>query len=157
MAKKILVPLRKHEQIEKIIPYLKAFAEPSTHVVFLVHQPVNGFKWLQAYSAIMQCGLEKTAAIRRMVESYSTETRSQLAQRRVFHACEALHELGLKIAVEAYTGSLREALKSFVPGGDVDLIIMRPRIATRAIELLHQTVASWIPFKRPPVFVGTQS
>jgi hypothetical protein len=158
MGNKILVPLRKRDHIEEIIPYLKEVAQPGTSVIFLIHQPVNGFKWLQAYSAIMQCGLEKAVAVRRMVESYSAETRSQLARQGVFHACEALHEMGLKISVEAYAGSLTKALKNFVPGGDVELIIMRPRFELRTMELFHKTVAFWSAFKRPsvpPVFLGT--
>jgi hypothetical protein len=67
MAAKILVPLKTRDQIEEIIPYIEKVAEPGASVVFLVHHPVNGFKWLQAYCGIMQCGLEKTIAIRRMI------------------------------------------------------------------------------------------
>ena len=77
-----------------IIPHLKEITQPGMSVVFLIQRPVDGFKWLQAYSAIMQCGLEKPLAVRKMVESHSAEMNRRLAQQRVFHACEALHELG---------------------------------------------------------------
>ena len=46
---KILVPLKRHDQIEEIMPYIEKVAEPGAGVVFLVHHPVSGFKWLQAY------------------------------------------------------------------------------------------------------------
>jgi hypothetical protein len=52
----------------------------------------------------MQCGSEKTLAIRRMVESCSMEMRRQLAQLKVFHTREALHRMGIKVAVEVYPG-----------------------------------------------------
>ena len=53
---KILVPLKKHDRIEEIVPFIEKVAEPGAGVVFLVHHPVSGFKWLQAYCGIAQCG-----------------------------------------------------------------------------------------------------
>ena len=35
-------------------------------VVFLIHHPVNGLKWLQAYSAILECDITNALAVRRM-------------------------------------------------------------------------------------------
>ncbi len=119
MAEKILVPLKRHDRVEEVIPYIEKVTQPGMSVVFLIHHPVNSFKWLQAYCGITQCGLEKTMAIRRMVESYSVKMRGQLAQRKVFQTCEALHKLGVKVAMEIYAGSLRKTLRSYVLGGDV--------------------------------------
>ena len=143
MANKVLVPLKKDDRIEDIIPHLKEVTQPGMSVVFLIQRPVDGFKWLQAYSAIMQCGLEKPLALRKMVESHSVEMNRRLAQQRVFHACEALHELGVKIAVEIYTGSLRKTLKSYALSGDVDFIVMRPGIALRMASPLWEAVCFW--------------
>jgi hypothetical protein len=89
MAQKILVALKRGDRIEEIVPYLEEVTKPGMSVVFLIHRPMNRFKWLQAYCGIMECGLEKTLAIRRMVESYSVQMRRQLAQQKVFHTCEA--------------------------------------------------------------------
>jgi len=137
MAAKILVPLNRHDQIEEIIPYIEKVAEPGASIVFLVHHPVNGFKWLQAYCGIAQCGLEKTFAVRRMIESYSLKTRMQLAQRRVFQTCAALYDMDLNITVDVYTGSLRKTLKSYENNEDTQLLIMRPGIAQRIMSFLH--------------------
>jgi 23S rRNA C2498 (ribose-2'-O)-methylase RlmM len=77
MAAQILVPLKKHDRIEEIVPYIEKVTEPGASVVFLVHHPVNGFKWLQAYCRIAQCGLEKTLTMRRMMESlFSRDARA---------------------------------------------------------------------------------
>jgi hypothetical protein len=162
MAKQILVPLRKDDRIEEIIPYIKQVAQPGMSVVFLIHHPVNGFKGLQAYCGIMECGLDNTLALRRMEESCSMETRKRLAQQRVFHTCAALQQLGVKIAVELYTGSLRKTLRGYVLSGDVDLIVMRPGFGLGITRLLHGMVSFWGALKRPsirPVFLlqpGTQ-
>jgi len=134
---KILVPLKKHDRIEEIVPFIEKVAEPGAGVVFLVHHPVSGFKWLQAYCGIAQCGLEKTHAVRRMMESYSLNTRMQLAQRRVFKTCEALYEAGLNISVDVYSGSLRKALKNYANKGDAQLIVMRPGVGQRIMSVLH--------------------
>ena len=45
MATKILVPLKKHDRLEEIVPYIEELAEPGVSVVFLVRHPVSGFKW----------------------------------------------------------------------------------------------------------------
>jgi hypothetical protein len=121
MAVKILVPLKRQDRIEQIVPCIAKVAEPNASVVFLVHHPVNGFKWLQAYCGIAQCGLEKALAVRRMIESYSLKMRAQLAQRRVFQTCEALHDIGMNITVDVYTGSLRKTLESYANNGDTQL------------------------------------
>jgi hypothetical protein len=148
MAEKILVPLRKHDRIEEILPYIENVAGRGASVVFLVHRPVSGLKWLQAYCGIAQCGLEKTLAVRRMVESYSLKTRAELARRRVFQTCEALHEMGLKISVDVYAGSLRTTLKSYANNGDVQLMVVRPGIGQRIMSALHGAVSVSRVFSR---------
>jgi hypothetical protein len=156
MAEKILVPLNRHDRVEEVIPYIEKVTQPGTSVVFLIHHPVNGLKWLQAYCGIMQCGLEKTMAIRKMVESYSIKMRRQLAHQKVFHTCEALHRLGVKVGVEIYTGSLKKTLRSYVLGGDVDLIVMPPGIGHQIMDFLQGIVSIRNMIRRTafsPVFV----
>jgi hypothetical protein len=137
MAEKILVPLKKDDRPEEFIPYIQKVTQPGASVVFLVHHPVNSLKWLQAYCGVMECGLETTMAMRRMFESYSMNTRKQLAQQKVFYTCEALHRLGVKVGVEIYTGSMRKALSNSVFGKDVDLIVMRPGVGRRIMNFLQ--------------------
>jgi hypothetical protein len=141
MNDKILVPLKKHDRIEEILPYVEKVAEPGASVVFLVHHPGSGFRWLQAYCGIAQCGLEKTLAVRRMIESYSLKTRMQLAERRVFQTCGALHDMGLNIAVDVYTDSLRKALRSYANRGDAPLVIMQPGLGQRIVSFLQGAVS----------------
>jgi hypothetical protein len=140
MAAKILVPLKRNDRVEEILPYIEKVAQPGASIVFLVHHPVNSFKWLKAYCGIAQCGLEKTLTVRRMIESYSLKTRRQLAQRRVFRTCEALHDMDLNITVDVYTGSLRKTLKSYADIGDAQLLVMQPGFGQRIMSALHGTV-----------------
>lgn len=41
MAKQILVPLKEHDRIEEIIPYIEEVARPGMRVVFLEGQAVK--------------------------------------------------------------------------------------------------------------------
>jgi len=84
MAEKILVPLKRHDRVEEVVSYIEKVTQPGTSVVFLIHHPVNSFKWLQAYCGVMGCGLERTVAIRRMVESYSVKSAGSWLNRRCF-------------------------------------------------------------------------
>ncbi len=141
MAAQILVPLGTTNRTDAMIPYIEKVTQPGASVVFLIHHPVNNLKWLQAYCGTMECGLEKTLAMTRMFESYSMKMREKLARQKVFNTCEALHRLGVKVAVEIYTGSLRKTLSTSVFGKDVDLIVMRPAVGRRIMNFL-QGIAS---------------
>jgi hypothetical protein len=149
MAEKILVPLKRRDRIEEIIPDIEKVTQPGANVVFLVHHPVKGFKWLQAYCGIAQCGLEKTLTVRRMIESYSLKMRRQLAQRRVFRTCAALHSMGVNITVDVYTGSLRRTLRSYASNGDAQLLVMRSGIGQRIMSFLQGIDVIGTIFRRP--------
>ena len=151
MAEKILVPLKKHDRVAEVIPYIERVARPGTSVVFLIHHPVSGFKWLQAYCGIMECGLDKALMLRRMIESYSVKARRQLAEQKVFQTCEALHRLGVKAAVELYSGSEKTIFNGYIRKGDVDLVIMRPQTQFQITRAIKKVFARWSGFKRPSV------
>jgi hypothetical protein len=102
---------------------------------------VSGFKWLQAYAAISQCGIETAMVIRRMAESYSMRMRMQLARQKVFCTCEALHRLGVTVTVDIYAGSLSKTLSSYVSHGDVQFVVMQPGIGQRIASYLQGIVS----------------
>ncbi|MBI4524174.1 MAG: hypothetical protein HY695_10230 [Deltaproteobacteria bacterium] len=149
MAEKILVPLKRDDRVGEIIPYLEKVTQPGMSVVFLIHHPVNGLKWLHAYCGIMECGIGNALALRRMVESYSVKMRKQLAQQRVFHTCETLRRLGVKTTVDIYAGSLQRALQSSVNNGEPRLVVLQPGIGQRIVSFLQGTVTIRSMFRRP--------
>ena len=149
MAKKILVPLKKGDRVEGLVPYIKEVSQPGMSVVFLIHHPVDDLRWLQAYCGAMEGLTDNALALWRMAESYSVETRRRLAQQRVFHACEALQKLGVKIAVDVYRGGLRKALRSHIHNGDVELIVSKPWIGLRITSFLRESVCLWSLLKQP--------
>jgi hypothetical protein len=156
MAEKILVPLRKHDRVEEVIPYLEKVAQKDTRVVFLIRHPENGFKWLQAYCGIMESGLDNTAMLIKIMESYSVTARMQFAKQKVFQTCQALHRLGVKTEVEVYSGGLKKIIRRYLRNGAVELVIMRPRVEFQIMRALKKTFAQWRGLKRasvPPVLL----
>jgi hypothetical protein len=149
MAKKILVPLKRDDRIEEIVPYLKEVTQPGMSLIFLIRHQVNDFRWLQAYCGAMEGVTDNALALWRMAESYSVETRRRLAQQKVFHTCAALQKLGVKIAVDVYTGGLRKALRSYIRNGDVELIVTRPQSGQRITSFLRESVCLWSVLKQP--------
>jgi hypothetical protein len=83
-----------------------------------------------------------------MIESCSLETRAQLAQRRAFQTCGALHDTGLNITVDVYSGSLSNALKSHANNEEAQLVVMRPGIGQRVMSVLHGAVSVSSLFSR---------
>jgi hypothetical protein len=142
MAEKILIPLRRRDRVEEVIPYIERVTRPGVSVVFLLHHPVNGLKWLQAYCGIMQCGLDNALMLRKMIESYSVKTRRQLAQQKVFQTCQALNRLGVKTAVEVYSGNLTKNLKSCLGKGDANLILVRSGMGQGIRSFLRWTLSA---------------
>jgi hypothetical protein len=151
MAEKILVPLGKRDRIDEVIPYLEKVAQTDTRIIFLIRHPVNGFKWLQAYCGIMQCSLDNALMLRKMMESYSVKTRRRLTEQKVFQTCQALHRLTVKTVVEVYSGNLKNTLNGYLRSGDIELVIMRPRIELRTTTWIKKIFARWSGFKRPSV------
>ncbi len=151
MAKTILVPLTKGNRIEELIPYLEKVAQSDSRVIFLVHHRESGFRWLQAYCGIMESGLDGALMLRRMIESYSVKKRRQLAEKRVFETCHSLHRLGVKTAVELYSGGAKKIIDGYVREADVNLVIMRPKVEFQITRAIKKAFARWSGLKRPSV------
>jgi hypothetical protein len=122
MATKILVPLKKHDRLDEIVPYIQELAEPGASVVFLIHHPVSGFKWLQAYAAISQCGIETAMVIRRMA---------------------------VTTTVDIYAGSLSKTLRHYMSNGDVQFVVMQPGIGQRIGSYRRGMVSIRSIFRHP--------
>ena len=97
----------------------------------------------------MESGLEKAAAVRKLIESYSMTMRARLAERRVLHTCEALHRMGMKITVvDVYNGSLAKTLRTYEREGDTRLVVMPSGVGGRIMSFLPGMISLQSMFKR---------
>lgn len=156
MAKQILVPLKRHDRIGEIIPYLEKIAKPEIRVVFLIPYPVETWLWLQDHWVTAESPRKAMLAGRTITARYSWEAQRGLAEEMVFPARQALEKRGMEIAVEVYTGSLRRVVENFTAHGGVHLIVMQVGNGHLIVRLLHSMMRLLGLFKRsdvPPVIL----
>lgn len=148
MAGKILVPLRK-DRMEEIIPYLEKIAEPGMRVVFLIPYPMEPWLWLQDNWVTTESPREAMLQGRKIMDKYSWDVQRGLAEQKVSSAREALRRRGVEVAVDVYTGRLREVLRSYTLNGDVHLIMIPTRSGHLTMRLLRGTIRLFGMLKRP--------
>lgn len=150
MAKQILVPLKRDDQVEALIPNIERIAQPGMRVVFLLRYPLDGFQaHIRAGRATGETGIPKPALVRTIAESYSLESQRRLARQRVLPACDALQKKGAEVAVDVYTGNLGEAVKTYTAKGDVHLIMARAGIRHLVSRFFSDTISVLRSVKRP--------
>jgi len=106
VAGQILVPLRRNDRIEDVVPYLEQIARPGCKVTLLVHYSVENLDWFQS----------------RLAASV-IEEQKLVAKKNTFLALEPLHQRDVTVALDIYAGPLKKVVKQYTRRGDVDLIM----------------------------------
>jgi nucleotide-binding universal stress UspA family protein len=106
----ILVPLRRNDSIEDVVPYLEQIARPGCKVTLLVHYSVEGLDWFQ--------GKSTTSVVKEQ---------KLVADENTFLALEPLRGGDVKVALDIYAGSLRKVVKQYALRGDIDLVMIAAR------------------------------
>ena len=106
MTGQILVPLRRNDKIEDVLPYLEQIAQPGCKVTLLVHYSVEGQDWFQDKSMLSM-----------------VKERGLVAEKDTFLALEPLRERDVKVALDIYAGPLKKVVKQYTRTGDVDLVM----------------------------------
>jgi nucleotide-binding universal stress UspA family protein len=106
----ILVPLRRNDKIEDVVPYLEQIARPGSRVILLIHYSVEGLDWLQSKLAVSVIEEEKL-----------------VAKKNTFLALEPLRQRDVTVALDIYAGPLRKVVKQYTLRGDIDLVMIGAR------------------------------
>ena len=149
MEDQILVPLKRHDHIEEILPYLEKIAHPGMRVVFLIPYPVEPWLWWRDHLVTMESPTEAMRAGRQIMERYSWDVQRGLAEQKVSPARKVLHKAEVEIAVDVYTGSVRKVMASYTCRGDVHLIMMRAGRGLRVMNFLRERILPFRTFPRP--------
>jgi len=115
----ILVPLRRNDKIEDVVPYLEQIARPGSRVILLIHYSVEGLDWLQSKST--------TAVIKEQ----------KLVDKNTFLALEPLRQRDVTVALDIYAGPLRKVVKQYTLRGNIDLVMIVAGSRSRIGKLLH--------------------
>lgn len=155
MAGQVLVPLKRHDEIEEIVPYLAEIAKPGMKVVFLLPYPVEGWS-LRDYWITTESVTEAMLAGRRINERSSWEVQRGLAELRISPARDALEKRKVDVAVDIYTGSLRSTLEDYAANRDVYWVLLRTGVSAPLLRLLSRANLLYGVIKKgnlPPVLL----
>jgi hypothetical protein len=103
---RILIPLRRDDRIEDVVPYLEQIAWPGSKVTLLVHYSVEGLDWFQGKS--MPSVVEE----------------KKVAEKNTFLSLEALRERDVTVALDIYAGPLKKVVNQYTLKGDIDLVMI---------------------------------
>ena len=120
MTGQILVPLRRNDRIEDVVPYLEQIARPGSRVILLIHYSVEGLDWLQSKS------LPSVIQEQKLV-----------AKKNTFLALEPLRARDVMVALDIYAGPLRKVVKQYTLRGNIDLVMIVAGSRSRIGKLLH--------------------
>jgi hypothetical protein len=104
---RILVPLRRDDRIEDVVPYLEQITQPGYRVTLLIHYSVQGLDWFQ--------GKSTTSVVKEQ---------KLVADENSFLALEPLRERDVTVALDIYAGPLRKVIKQYALRGDIDLVMI---------------------------------
>ena len=107
MTGQILVPLRRGDSIEDVVPYLEQIARPGCKVTLLIHYSVEGLDWFQS---------KPTTSV--------IKEQKLVGEKNTFLALEPLRERGVTVALDIYAGPLRKVVTQYTRRGDIDLVMI---------------------------------
>lgn len=146
MNHQVLVPIKRSDDIEEVLPYLEDIARPDIKIVFLVPLGANRFTKLAGQLLEIQSGIPAKF-------SGDTAMSQALFTHRIERAVGALHDHGVHLEVKFYGGRLQSILRECIEGDASQSVIMRPRVnrARRWIQTLSAALRLAKPSHDVPV------
>jgi hypothetical protein len=123
MESQILVPFNSHVRIRDIISVIEKAAKPGMRIVFLVPYPIDIWEWLRDHWVTTESSRDAMLAGRKIMDKYSLEGQSALAEKMVAPYGHALQKMEVKATVDVYTGSLSSVLENYRRRDGISLLI----------------------------------
>jgi hypothetical protein len=136
MAEQILVCLERHDWIEDFVPYIEHVARPGTKVIFLMRNSIESWQHLKDHWITAESAREAMLAGQEIIATYSSEAQRRWAEQKISSERRAFENKGLEVVVEIYRGALRKAIKNYLSGGGVHLVMIRAGMKSRILRLL---------------------
>jgi hypothetical protein len=148
MKDHILVPLKRRDQIEEVLPYIEKIARPGIDVVFLIRSSSTNWPRMEALLAAMHTG--NAAALQNCegILGFEYERQKRLAEESLQGFNQRLARKGVQTHVKIYAGPLKRTLRNSSRNGNIRLVVMpatgpspwvRPLEAVRsALGLMRQ-------------------
>jgi len=134
MAEKILVALKRDDQIQEIASILQKVAKPGAKVTFLMPYPASLGPWLRDHWITTESPRKAMWKAQRLSARYSWEKQTRLAERKIAVARDALTKMGVEVAL-VLRGCLNAAVREYVLTGNFQLLLMSAGTGRLAMEL----------------------
>ena len=144
MNKQILVPMKRSDRAEDLIPYVEKVSRPGIKVIFMVPYPTDGFCWARE-----EFGRKAIEQAKKLADYYRWETNVEKAKDRIAPLLKSLTAKGIEVEVDLYAGSMRSAVKDYSAKGDVHLIVTSASIGQRIAGVFNGSNSLGDLFKRP--------
>ncbi|MGH7835006.1 MAG: hypothetical protein ACREQK_15285 [Candidatus Binatia bacterium] len=124
MKDQILVPLKRRNQIEEVMPYIEKIARPGMNVVFLIRASCTNWPWTEALLAAMHTG--NAAALQNcdVILGFEYERQKRLAEESLQGFNQRLGRKGVQTHVRIYAGPLKRTLRNSTRNGNIRLVVM---------------------------------
>jgi hypothetical protein len=153
MFTQIVVPVKKRDEVNHLLPYLQVLAKPGSKIVFLWPYREET-SWMEVQLAAMQTQI----TVKRFAINTSIERQSRWFEEAVCSVRESLEAKGVNVAVQCYRGSVRSGIAS-VREARAETVVLCPKhrltaaivIArvSKLLRLLSSAEAEPILYLRP--------
>jgi hypothetical protein len=161
MPEQILVALKSHDRLSRMVPYIEEVAKPGMKVVLLIPNEREAAFNTSQYNSSVANSFAEQRSLHQLEDSIgptSNITGAQLleqqilrAEHKAFLALERLLKKGIEITVHVYTGSLRKMVKSYTHKGNVHFVMKRAGRALMMMQFFRRAVPNFVVLK-PPSF-----
>ncbi len=127
MARQILVPLKRSDRLESLLPSIEEIAQPGMEVVLLLQSNVSPLKDFSEQLLAIHAGIRPDLLAGRHREQDTLEEQ-RLAEQRLLPLCERLKTRGVYVSVNLYAGSLRRVVRKAMQRNNVHLLMMPSRV-----------------------------
>jgi hypothetical protein len=150
MKDQILVPLKRRNQMEEVMPYLDKIAKPEMNVVFLIHSSCGNWPRMEAHLTAMHTGHSAALQNCEAILRFADERQKQLAEETLERFSQGLRRRGIQTQLKIYRGSLKRILRSSTRNGNVRLVVMPAAGPSPWVRLLQAVGSAFGPIRQAP-------
>jgi hypothetical protein len=141
MDKKILVVLRRRDKADEMMPYLEEVAKPGMRLVFMLPYPLESWPYLKCHWIEADTARAALPPSAKVLERYSWDAQKRMAQEKIAHLRPILQQRQVEVAVDLYTGTLKQIVRAHESDATIHLIVARAEGRGRIRDMVAQALA----------------
>jgi hypothetical protein len=126
VVEKLLVPVKKHDLIEKLTPCLDVLVRPNMTVIFLFQYPVDSGSYFRDHRINVESVRQATAVGRTIAQRYTWEAQKERARQIIAPAVKALEARGVRAEVHLCSGRWAQAINKYSLDQEIRWIVTQP-------------------------------